>query len=211
MSKKASRSSWPWSPTTARPAPAASLRSGPSTSTGIHRSRAIRPSATRYAGALSSEVKELSSTMNTCREEEGDDFYIYLKGAYSFAYQDDAETPQWESPMDRWLLHPGDGGYSMDVMSDGVMMLGSLFFEGDLDGKVGNIGSTPLREVWRSKEVGRWRTREKQTIGEPCASCRHVAYCKGGNFVQSLALFGDASIGDVRCPIVWDHLGIAEN
>ena len=151
------------------------------------------------------EIGKLSKRLNSLRREFGDQFYVYLKGAYSFMYDLDFVLEE-ESPMDRWLTHPVDGGISLELMSDGIVQLGSLFIGSALTGAVGNIQDDSLFDIWHAPEVAKWRNRPQTELKEPCKSCEHNSYCSGGNFIQSLNLFGSASVGDVRCPLVWKHL-----
>jgi radical SAM protein with 4Fe4S-binding SPASM domain len=155
----------------------------------------------RYA-MTPDRVGPLAVELNRLRAELGDAFYVFHKGTYAFVHED--VTPPRESDLDDFLTEPADGVTSLEILSDGAVYAGI----GDLNGvgrPVGHLGRSSLRAIWSSPALDRVRG-VVRTLHEPCASCRHRAFCKGGNPQISLQTVGKPSGGDLRCPTVWNYL-----
>jgi radical SAM protein with 4Fe4S-binding SPASM domain len=147
-------------------------------------------------------VGPLALELNRIRADLGDDFYVFHKGTYAFVHE--GVTPPRESDLDDFLTQPGDGVTSLEILSDGAVFAGSA----DLNGAgrpVGHLGRSSLRSIWHSPALHQVRGLAR-TLHEPCASCPHRSFCKGGNPQISLQTVGRPSGGDIRCPRVWHHL-----
>jgi Fe-coproporphyrin III synthase len=148
------------------------------------------------------ELGQIAVRLNDLRRQHGDAFYVYSKGTYGFVYAD--ETPILEGPFDDLLTVAADGVTSIEVLSDGSVHAGLLSFNGAAE-PVGQLTTDSLAAIWRSEGLAAYRA-ERPALSEPCSTCKYRSFCKGGNGLISHQLFGQASAGDVRCPIVWDHL-----
>ena len=147
-------------------------------------------------------VGPLALALNRIRAELGDEFYVFHKGTYAFVHAD--VTPPRESPLDDFLTEANDGVTSLEILSDGAVFAGSA----DLNGAgrpVGHLGQSSLRSIWHSAALNPVRGLVR-TLHEPCASCKHRFFCKGGNPQISLQTVGKPSGGDVRCPTVWNYV-----
>ncbi|EKP95591.1 radical SAM protein [Thermaerobacter subterraneus] len=145
------------------------------------------------------DVRPIAEELNELRRHYSDSFYIFPKGTYLFAYND--EPIPNESGLDKYLWPVVDGLTSLEVMSDGQVFPGPVLLNG-ISEPVGNLREKTLYDVWHSTEMQ--QRRKRPTISySPCRECVHVSVCGGGSGSISRVIAGRETAGDVRCPRVW--------